>query len=363
MMKKLLFLITLLGLFWSCKPESPTVYTHVVPANATELALVRLDALVEKAGWKEEANQAALLPLLNLLLEGEPRVQEEVTRWLKEPAATGIDWHSPLLLFQAPGLRATALALRISDLPKWESVVDALVQAELLSSPEKGKAGRRTTLADGSIGLFYNDGTLVLLYADSPSQWPSLYVKADELLSQREEQSICRHPHYEALTRQAGDISLLATTESLPFDLRGILKHPAGTQLLGRILFTEGGMEAEVRQAGFEGESGESSQPFRPSNSLELLGALQHVMNGRPFHLELGREELLTVSNVGVLMEYAPDDPQLKLLVDLIEQVESLTLRGDSRCTRFVLRLQDQRQNALKQLVGFAQQHLSHFFE
>lgn len=357
-MKKLFVLIALLGLLGSCKPDAPTEYSYVVPANASELAAIELQALVEKAGLNSEKGQNTLQQIIALLLEGKPEALAEATRLQKEPEATGIDWKRPALLFQAPGLHATAMSLCINDLKQWESLVESMVKAQVFTSPEKGDQCRRTMMAGTGLGLYYNKGTLLMLFTENPTRLAQMHSKADELLRQEAGQSIHANTYYDRMMKQTGDIRLMATPESLPFDLQAIVKYPAGTPLLGYILFQEGGIDAEVRRAGFEGNSQENTYPFRPTNSMELQGALLAIMHGKPFHIELGRNELLTISNIGVMMEYDPDEPQLATLYSLINQVESLTLRGDSNCTRFTLLLNDKSQNALQQLVDFAQQLL-----
>ena len=355
MKKALLWISLVVGLLWGCRSDAPTEYSHVVPASVNELVVVHLHSLMEKAGMTGELGQALLQQATALLLDGYPAFSDELLALQKEKVGVGIDWEKPAYLFPLPGQHVAAIALCIHDMERWESVVERLVKAQVLTAPEKGRQCRRTVLTAGRMGLYYNQGTLLMLLADGSEPIASLHGKADELLAQTEEQSIHAHQYYDALMKQVGDIRLMATPESLPFDLRGILKYPSGTPLLGHLLFDAGRIEAEVGRAGFEGESSESDTPFRPSNSMELQGAMMAIMHGRPFHIELGYEELLTISNIGVMMEYAPDDPQLSMVSSLISQVQSLTLRGDTNRSRFVLSLHDKSQNALKQLVDFVQ--------
>lgn len=348
----------MVGLLMGCKPEKPTEYSHVVPATATELAVIDLQALVQKAGLDTPDRMATLQKFATLLLEANEGVSQEAQRLLNDPAASGIDWRSPALLFQAPQLSAGALALRIENLPQWEQVVETLVKAEVCSAPRKGKQCHFTELTGTGIGLYYNNGTLLGIYAGTPERLRQLNRAAEEMMGQSAEQSIQSHPQYARLMKQEGDIRLLATPEALPFEIRGVLKYPAGTPLVGQLLFGDGRIDAVVQRADFEGESRESSTAFRPSNSTELQGAMMAVLHGRPFHIELGRDELLTISGIGVMREFAPDEPEIELLCDLIDRVESLTLRGDTNRTRFMLLLTNRQENALKQIADFAQSFL-----
>ena len=57
------------------------------------------------------------------------------------------------------------------------------------------------------------------------------------------------------------------------------------------------------------------------------------MMHGRPFNISLTSDELLTLSNLRVLMEYASDEPEIKNLYQMIMKIEELNLRGDKNRT------------------------------
>ena len=78
------------------------------------------------------------------------------------------------------------------------------------------------------------------------------------------------------------------------------------------------------------------------------------MMHGRPFNISLTSDELLTLSNLRVLMEYASDEPEIKNLYQMIMKIEELNLRGDKNRTNFTIVLNEKKENALKLLVDFA---------
>ena len=63
-------LLTVLCLSSCSETGQKTEYTHVIPANATEVAALDLKSIVDKAGLNTSDSQATLQKFLGLLLEG-----------------------------------------------------------------------------------------------------------------------------------------------------------------------------------------------------------------------------------------------------------------------------------------------------
>ena len=202
--------------------------------------------------------------------------------------------------------------------------------------------------------LAYNDGTLLGVYGGSSEQLQKLQPAITALMQQPADKSIHANKHFTSMLQQKGDIRLLATPDALPMDVRGVLNWPHGTQLLGYVLFENGRIYATLQSADFKGDTKEDNQPFHPKNSRELQQAMLSMMHGRPFNISLTSDELLTLSNLRVLMEYASDEPEIKNLYQMIMKIEELNLRGDKNRTNFTIVLNEKKENALKQLVDFA---------
>ncbi len=318
-------LLTVLCLSSCSETGQKTEYTHVIPANATEVAALDLKSIVDKAGLNTSDSRATLQKFLGLLLEGgSANLKQEAETLLKDPAESGIDWNAPLYVFEAPTLHNTAITLKIADLKKFEAMLRLLVQEQLCTAPVEAGGYRSVEIKDAGVLLAYNDGTLLGVYGGSTE------------------------------LQQKGDIRLLATPDALPMDVRGVLTWPHGTQLLGYVLFENGRIYATLQNADFKGNTKESNQPFHPQNSRELQQAMLNMMHGRAFNISLTSNELLTLSNLRVLMEYAPNEPEVNILYQLIMKIEELNLRGDKNRTNFTVVLNEKNENALKQLTDFA---------
>ena len=229
-----------------------------------------------------------------------------------------------------------------------------LAQEQLCTAPVEAGGYRSVEIKDAGVLLAYNDGTLL-------GSLRRQYGTVEEAATRhhRPHATTCRqkHPHRQILhpdDAAKGDIRLLATPDALPMDVRGVLTWPHGTQLLGYVLFENGRIYATLQNADFKGNTKESNQPFHPQNSRELQQAMLNMMHGRAFNISLTSNELLTLSNLRVLMEYAPDEPEVSILYQLIMKIEELNLRGDKNRTNFTVVLNEKNENALKQLTDFA---------
>lgn len=353
----ILSVLTLILSLSACSKTEKTEYTNVLPANATEVAAFNVKDIIAKAGLNDADNQEARQKLLGLLMEGgSPSLAKELENILNAPAETGIDWNAPVYLFNAPSLRSMAAAIKITDLQKFESVLSILAKENISTVPQKADGYRTVEIKDAGILLAYNDGTLLAVYGGSSSQLKKLQPAITELMKQPADKSIHSNAYFAPMMQQKGDILLLATPDALPLDVRGVLKWPHGTQLQGAILFENGRIYATLQRAGFNGKTNESNQPFHPKNSRELQQAMLSMMRGTPFNIELSTEELLTLSNLRALMEFAADEPEVNALYQAIMKVESLNLRGDNNRTTFTIVLTEKNKNALKQIVDFAKQ-------
>ena len=229
-----------------------------------------------------------------------------------------------------------------------------LAQEQLCTAPVEAGGYRSVEIKDAGVLLAYNDGTLLGVYGGSTEQLKKLQPAITALMQQPADKSIRTGKYFAPMMQQKGDIRLLATPDALPIDVRGVLTWPHGTQLLGYVLFENGRIYATLQNADFKGNTKESNQPFHPQNSRELQQAMLNMMHGRAFNISLTSNELLTLSNLRVLMEYAPNEPEVNILYQLIMKIEELNLRGDKNRTNFTVVLNEKNENALKQLTDFA---------
>lgn len=364
MKKNLLFrllpvwtLILLLG--GSCSKAEKTEYTHVIPANATEVAAIDMKAIVEKARLNTPDSREMRQKVSGLLLNGStPALFKQLDNMMEHPEETGIDWDSPVYAFKAPSLHSMAATFKVSNLKKLETLLKTLAEEKFCTAPVKADGYYISNMAEAGIQLAFNDGTLLVVYGGSATQLKKLSAAVTALIKQPADKSIHANPFYEPMMKQKGDIRLLATPDILPFNVRGVLNWPQGTQLYGYVLFENGRIYACLQRADFNGETKESNQPFHPQSTKDLQLAMAQMMHGVPFNIELTSEELLTVTNLRALMAFGADEPEVQTLYQLITRIDVLNVRGDSNRTTFTVILQDKKQNSLKQLADFARQFI-----
>ncbi len=359
LLSRLPVLYVFLLILSSCSKTDKTEYTHVIPAGATEVASIDMQPLVEKAGLNASDNQEERQKLFGLLLDGaHPNLFKQLENMLQHPEETGIDWSAPVYVFKAPSLHGTAATFKVNDLKKWESLLHTLTAEQLCTAPIKTDGYYISDIKEAGIRLAFNDGTLLAIHGRSIAQLKKLTPAITTLMTQSADKSIHANPFFASMMQQKGDIRLLATPDTLPFDLRGVLNWPQGTQLHGYVLFEKGRIYAGLQRADFDGETGESNQPFHPQNTRELQLAMAQMMKGVPFNIELTSEELLTVTNLRALMAFASDEPEVQTLYGLINKIDRLNVRGNSNRTTFTVILQDKNSNALQQLTEFAKQFI-----
>ncbi len=112
----------------SCSKKAAE-YTNVIPAEATEVAAVRLDVLAEKAGAKEKENQAALQGLLEELKTSlTAAAYQELEKVVKEPKASGIDVEAPVYVFRTPDFRGVTMVAKVKSEDRLRDFIEATQQ-------------------------------------------------------------------------------------------------------------------------------------------------------------------------------------------------------------------------------------------
>lgn len=196
-------LLTVLCLSSCSETGQKTEYTHVIPANATEVAALDLKSIVDKAGLNTSDSRATLQKFLGLLLEGgSANLKQEAETLLKDPAESGIDWNAPLYVFEAPTLHNTAITLKIADLKKFEAMLRLLAQEQLCTAPVEAGGYRSVEIKDAGVLLAYNDGTLLGVYGGSTEQLKKLQPAITALMQQPADKSIRTGKYFTPMMQQ-----------------------------------------------------------------------------------------------------------------------------------------------------------------
>ena len=216
----------------------------------------------------------------------------------------------------------------------------------MCTAPVEAGGYRSVEIKDAGVLLAYNDGTLLGVYGGSTGTVAEAATRHHRPHATTCRQSIRTGKYFTPMMQQKGDIRLLATPDALPMDVRGVLTWPHGTQLLVMsCLKTD-----VIRYPCKTPISKEIPKKATSLSTLKIRGgcnkAMLNMMHGRAFNISLTSNELSTLSNLRVLMEYAPNEPEVNILYQLIMKIEELNLRGDKNRTNFTVVLNEKNENA-----------------
>ncbi|MBE6286951.1 MAG: DUF4836 family protein [Mediterranea massiliensis] len=346
-MKTIISILTVLILFTSCQKEvAKSIYTDVIPANAQEVMIFDIQTLTQKAGLGNPSG------LINLFMEqSQLNISEQIGSIVSNWVESGIDLNLPVYLFKAPSLHTSAITLKVSNFTKLDLLLNLAAKAGLCSTPTQNGNHFRSTLKEFPLQLAYNDGTLLLIYHEKITELQKLSPAIDELMQQTTAQSLSNSDVFKQISNLKGDIRLITIPDNLPIEIRGTFSLQQNTQLVGAAFFDRGQLKALLKRSDFNGEVYISSTPTRPQSSNQLQSALYGIMRGRPFHLELYQNELMTVSNLHIRKEFSPNDPEVLQQLQLISKIDKLTLQGDNNLLVLTVDLANKHRNALQDIV------------
>lgn len=231
-MKKILIpaLATLLLLASACSQKSE--YTNALPMQAETIIAIQPAKLADKA----ELDNASLQKLKDLLKKDtDATLQEYYETLLDDPAQSGIDFDSPIYLFNIrPAVNSGFIAAaKVADEANVQTLVDALQKQGLVSGTTSTDGGY--TLTEGKLLMAYNASTLLMLGAQQGPQVAALKDSIASWMQQTEAQSFASRPEFKQLQQQTGDIKAIYSYASLPKSYKSIAGYqmPKGLDLTG----------------------------------------------------------------------------------------------------------------------------------
>lgn len=231
-MKKILIpaLATLLLLASACSQKSE--YTNVIPMQAETVIAIQPAQLADKA----ELDNASLQKLKDLLKKDtDATLQEYYETLLDDPAHSGIDFESPIYLFNIrPAVNSGFIAAaKVADEANVQTLVDALQKQGLVSGTTSTDGGY--TLTEGKLLMAYNASTLLMLGAQEGPQVAALKDSIASWMQQTEAQSFAARPEFKQMQQQTGDIKTIYSYASLPKSYKSIAGYqmPKGFDLTG----------------------------------------------------------------------------------------------------------------------------------
>ena len=218
-MKKILIpaLATLLLLTSACSQQNE--YTNALPMQAETIIAIRPSELADKA----EFDKAFLQELQDLLKKDtDAAMQEYWETLLNDPTQSGIDFDSPIYLFNIrPAVNSGFIAAaKVADEANVQTLVDALQKQGLVSGTTSTDGGY--TLTEGKLLMAYNASTLLMLGAQQGPQVAALKDSIASWMQQTEAQSFASRPEFKQLQQQTGDIKAIYSYASLPKSYKSI---------------------------------------------------------------------------------------------------------------------------------------------
>ena len=218
-MKKILIpaLATLLLLASACSQKSE--YTNALPMQVETIIAIQPAKLADKA----ELDNASLQKLKDLLKKDtDATLQEYYETLLDDPAQSGIDFDSPIYLFNIrPVVNSGFIAAaKVADEANVQALVDALQKQGLVSGTTSTDGGY--TLTEGKLLMAYNASTLLMLGAQQGPQVAALKDSIAGWMQQTETQSFASRPEFKQMQQQTGDIKAVYSYASLPKEYRSI---------------------------------------------------------------------------------------------------------------------------------------------
>ena len=228
-MKKILIpaLAAILLLVSACSQKAE--YTHAIPMQAETVIAIQPAQLADKA----KVDNASLQKLKDLLKKDtDATLQEYYETLLDDPARSGIDFESPLYLFNLRALSKSGFfaVAKVADEANVQSFADALQQQGLISSTT---AADGYTLAEGQLLMAYNASTLIMMGSQAGPHTAALKDSIASWMQQTESQSYASRPEFQQMQQQKGDIKVIYPYAHLPKNYMAITGYrmPLGLNL------------------------------------------------------------------------------------------------------------------------------------
>lgn len=353
------FLLAILLLLSGCKKEmAKSDYTNVIPADCTDLVAINVKEAMQLSGLYQD--DKFLVQVLDIFFEDSPSLSSCMkTMLLSDTLQVGINLDAPVFLFKSEKLLSPALSFQVSNFEKLKANFASATQLGMLSKQEDNKTYLFHTIKEGNIGLAYNDGTLLVVLADTPHKLQKVKGNIASMLKQTAEESIVSTPQYQYMSNLLGVFRFLTTPDAIPFEAKGLLQFPQNTKLNGTIIFENGSMRMMMQDNEYDGGQINFGRPYHPKNNNEIQAIMSQIIHGKAFNIELNTQELASLLNLNVLTQFAPEEPEVQALSNIVNQVEYFIARGNTHRTEIFVTLTNKSDNALKQLILIAKSLLT----
>lgn len=218
-MKKRLFsrlsVLAVLIVFVSSCSKKAAEYTYAIPADATEVAIINLKSLAEKAGINDQENKESLKKLTDAMKSGmNAATFQQMEAIMNDPSKSGVDVKAPIYLFSAPTFKHATVVAKVSneeDLKKFLEVA----QKEMENSAITEADGYSFVKVQDQALLAFNTSTLLAVNLERKSDFEKVQEGVSALFKQTRETSINNNGSFKKLQEQDGDIRMFVSPASL----------------------------------------------------------------------------------------------------------------------------------------------------
>lgn len=243
-----LFLFTVLAVFVSACSTKQSDYTQVIPADATAVVSVDLNAMGNKAGLNDAENKELKNKMFDAVKSGlSAATSQQIEKILSNPSESGIDFDSPVYIFMAPSLDAPAMVAKVSDTKKLRTTLDVMA-TEQISEAIADADGYSYANIEGGVILAYNNSALIITTLGRKTHEALIAP----LFANEGENSIVQNANFQKMQKIKGDICYYTNMESFPSQIVGPMRSQMqgidlkDFMILGNLNFDKGKISAEV---------------------------------------------------------------------------------------------------------------------
>lgn len=218
MVRKMISLFPALALLLvfmaSCAKK--TEYTNAIPADATFVVAVNLNALIEKAGLNGKANQAMKQKLMDALKsEINAATFQQLEKIIKNPSESGIDVDAPVYFFTSESFPYATVVAKVGNATKLRASLQVM-EKEQLSQPLADEPGFQAAMLTNGNLLAFNESTALILSVRSTAKADAAKLAIGGLLKQTAEESVSKTANFKKMEDAKGDIRFFASMDAVP---------------------------------------------------------------------------------------------------------------------------------------------------
>lgn len=213
-MRKLftIFSLVCIALLASCTKGS---YTDLVPKDATIVAAVRLDKLVQDADVPNSSLMSYADDYMGVIANGEDR--EMLREFMDDPSVIGLDFSEPAYVF-ATHAKHLGLVLKVDDADRVDAFFEFMHKLQLATkTTSRGHLTWTDLLGDFHVA-YDQRALLVLMDAEGKTPANMLRNHMTALFDQDAEDSFGQHPCSEEWAKSPSHIQFYARATALPSD-------------------------------------------------------------------------------------------------------------------------------------------------